>query len=199
MNNPPSIQFLPPIPGETISHNNRLFTIGIEIGRGSFGIVYEYFDNWGNELAAKVFLPYPNRDVRAMWERELSNLINLRNPFITFIYDAFEYKGNLFIITERCHLTLKGLLEIPNYNGNIWIKPIARCLLQAVDFLHSIGFVHKDIHPGNVFTSIIKDEIIPKENNALTFKLGDLGITNLLSNMDVFNTILAPWMLPPEY
>jgi len=33
---------------------------------------------------------------------------------------------------------------------------------------------------------------------ATVFKLGDLGITRLETEINVFNTMLAKWMLPPE-
>jgi serine/threonine-protein kinase len=77
--------------------------------------------------------------------------------------------------------------------------PIARCLLQAVQFLHDAGVIHKDIHPGNIFSSIIKDEVVPDKYNAMRFKLGDFGISRVVKDVDMFNTILAEWMLPPEF
>ena len=66
-------------------------------------------------------------------------------------------------------------------------------------YIHLSGFVHQDIHLGNVFTSLLKDELVQSNSTALTFKLGDLGITKLFGEIDAQNTILAEWMLPPEY
>lgn len=51
---------------------------------------------------------------------------------------------------------------------------------------------------GNVFCSFIKDEMVPDNNMALTFKLGDLGIAKLVQHMDANNTFLAEWIRPPE-
>ena len=56
---------------------------------------------------------------------------------------------------------------------SIWLMPIARCLLQALHYVHINKFVHQDIHPGNVFASIVKNEM-PAEASAIQFKLGDL-------------------------
>jgi serine/threonine protein kinase len=91
---------------------------------------------------------------------------------------------------------LTGLFQIENFNGQAWLHSIARCLLQAVDFIHINGMVHKDIHPGNVFTNFQNDEMVPNQQ-IINFKLGDLGIANLAQDIKPEST-LANWMLPPE-
>jgi serine/threonine-protein kinase len=75
--------------------------------------------------------------------------------------------------------------------------PIARSLLQAVHYLHINNYVHQDIHSANVFTALVKDEMIPKDKEILQFKLGDLGVAKLFNEIDAKNT-RAEWMLPPE-
>jgi eukaryotic-like serine/threonine-protein kinase len=91
------------------------------------------------------------------------------------------------------------LININNYNGSSWFRPVARCLLQAIHFIHLNGLVHKDIHLGNAFTSFIRDEMTPAQPGTISFKLGDLGIANVVQNIRPGNTNLANWMLPPEY
>src|SRR5207237_6296009 len=75
--------------------------------------------------------------------------------------------------------------------------PIARCLLQAVNFLHLNHFAHQDIHSGNVFTSFFKDEMAPTEPGAIHFKLGDLGVSKLFEELDAAST-LKEGIRPPE-
>src|SRR5690606_35541168 len=82
-------------------------------------------------------------------------------------------------------------------NGQLWLMPIARCLLQAVHYLHINGFAHQDIHSGNVFVAFGKDEMTQESDKSIQFKLGDLGVAKLHSEIDAQNT-LAQWMLPPE-
>ena len=74
---------------------------------------------------------------------------------------------------------------------------IARCLLQAVYYLHIHGYVHQDIHLDNVFATFAKDEMVPQEVGAIQFKLGDLGVSKLVAEVDALNT-RAEWMLAPE-
>ena len=74
---------------------------------------------------------------------------------------------------------------------------MARQLLQAVNYLHLNNYVHQDIHEGNVFATFIKDEMVPSKEKVIQFKLGDLGVSKLLYEIDLSNT-RAQWMLPPE-
>jgi serine/threonine protein kinase len=197
---PPVDWVTPPTPGEVITSEmtGNTYTMGDKIGEGHFGLVYGCVDGWNNSLAAKVMKPLgPYEKVKESTVAELSKLSLLRHPYVTYVYDAFEYRETFYIITERCHSTVSELFEIPSFSGLIWIKPIARCLLQAVHFLHTNGYVHQDIHAGNVLTAFAKDEMGPNEGGAIQFKLGDLGVAKLFSEIDVTNT-RALWMLPPE-
>jgi serine/threonine-protein kinase len=76
---------------------------------------------------------------------------------------------------------------------------VAQSVLQGIAFIHKEGYVHKDIHPGNVFSSLIRDKKVPAKDPVIVFKIGDLGITNLETEMDVFNTMVGRWMIPPEF
>ena len=150
-------------------------------------------------LAVKVLKPIGTYEkVADDAYNEFIKLLHLRNPFIIYVYDAFEFRDTFYIVTELCHSPLTNLFKMENFDGLIWLMPIARSLLQAIHFLHTNNYVHQDIHPGNVLLTFIKDELIPDgPEEVLQFRLGDLGITKLLDEMDAQDT-LAQWMLPPE-
>jgi serine/threonine protein kinase len=197
---PPKI-FCPPQHGDIIEHNGHLYIMGKIIGQGFFGCVYECEDEWGNELVAKVISPH-NRtyeEVRQNWIEELNKLLTFRHPKITYVYEAFECRDTFYLIIERCYCTLNDLLQMPDLRGELWLPHIARDILQGIHFIHNAGYVHKDIHPGNVFVSLLQDKMIPNQAPVWNFKIGDLGISRLESDINFFNTILADWMLPPEF
>src|SRR5713101_812031 len=175
----PVKQFTPPSPGESITSlaTNNTYTIGNRIGEGSFGIVFECRDVWNNDLAVKVLKPigtYEKVQAGAVGERD--KLLTLRHPYVTFVFDAFEFRDTFYIVTERCHSSVEALFWLEQFSGPVWLMPIARCLLQAVHYLHINSYVHQDIHLGNVFTSFVKDEMVRDHPGATQFKLGDLGI-----------------------
>src|SRR5437899_13018912 len=93
-----------PSSGEVITSlaTNNTYTIGEKIGEGAFGIVYACTDVWNNDLAAKVLKPVASYEkVKGEAEAEFLKLRVLRNAYITFVYDAFEYRNTFYIIT-RC-------------------------------------------------------------------------------------------------
>lgn len=188
-----------PTGGEVITSlaTGNSYTIGTRIGEGNFGIVYSCKDVWNNELAAKVLKPIGSYEtVKAAAAAEFSKLVLLRHPYVTFVYDAFEYRDTFYIVTERCHSPISDLFALENFDGKLWLMPIARGLLQAVHYLHINNYAHQDIHPGNVFAAFVKDEMVDA-NQVIQFKVGDLGVARLLNEINVQNT-RAQWMLPPE-
>jgi len=197
--NVPQKTFSPPNVGDIITYKGRRYYLGPQFATGHFGAVFECTDDWGNELAAKVLLPQnrPYEAVRQSWERELANLVNLRHPNITYIYDAFECNDTFYLIIERCSYNFENLICWPDLRSECWIKPVARCVLQAVHFIHAAGYVHKDIHARNVLARHIRSEMT-KESSTV-FKVGDLGISRLEPQIDAFNTVFAQWMLAPEF
>jgi eukaryotic-like serine/threonine-protein kinase len=57
--------------------------------------------------------------------------------------------------------------------------------------------VHCDIHAGNVLMRFIPDELLPDQHNAVTFKLGDFGLAQLLGSMAPGGIFLDA-IRPPE-
>ena len=199
---PPPRSVILPQPGEVITSiaTNNTYTMGSRIGGGQFSDVFACQDVWRNDLAAKVLKPLDTYEhVRDNAVAEFEKLRHLRNPYITFVFDAFEYRNTFYIITERCYCPVSDIFTIPNFNGKLWIMPIARCLLQAVHYLHIHDYVHQDIHAGNVFAALVKNEMAPTDPSSVVtqFKLADLGIAKLRNQVSATNT-RAMWMLPPE-
>jgi serine/threonine-protein kinase len=190
---------IPPRNGEAITSlaTGMTYTIGDVIGEGAFGVVFGCTDGWENDLAAKVLKPTRSHDeMHAAAVGELERLRALRHPSVTYVYDAFEFQGLFYIITERCYCPVSRLFSTDQFDGSVWIRPLARCLLQAVHYLHVNQYAHQDIHSNNVFAAFARDEM-DDTAGAITFKLGDLGISKVFGELDAANT-LADWMRPPE-
>jgi serine/threonine-protein kinase len=198
---PPPRSITHPTPGESITSTltGQTYVMGEKIGEGSFGVVYACTDGWNNRLAAKILKPRQKtyEEVKASAEGELQKLVLLRHPYITHVFDAFECRDTFYIITERCDFTLADFFPKNWFRGQLWILGVARCILQAVEFVHLNGMVHQDIHPGNVFATLVKDELLPQESGATQFRLGDLGVAKFFGELSPQNT-RAKWMLPPE-
>lgn len=168
------------------------------IGEGHFSHVYGCEDSWKNALVAKAIKPrgLPKKDVTEKAFEEIEKLVLLRHPNITYIYDAFEHRDTPVIVSERCDGTLRSMFS-SQFTGQVWLLPIARCLLQAVDFIHGSGHVHRDLHLDNVMVRYIRDEVVPEKYNACVFKVGDLGLCTAANALHQDSTF-AEWIRPPE-
>ncbi len=193
-------RFRLPEKGEVISHGERKYYIGEKLGRGGFGIVYECSDEWGNALVAKIILPHarPYAEVRESWLEEASKLMDLRHPNITFVRDAFEHQDTFYLIIERCNFPLLQVITSIGLDSERWLPYVARDVLQALDYIHAHGYIHKDLHPGNVFVVESRQQAAFIHRIVRSFKIGDLGLTRLETDVRAFQTRLAEWMRPPE-
>lgn len=182
----------------TSDATGNTYHIGDQIGEGNFGYVFHCTDTWENELAVKVLKPKGTYDeIKSAAIAEFEKLKQLRHPNITFVYDAFEFKHTFYIVCEKCWKPISELIQAAGFNGKIWIRPIARQLLQAVHYIHCNQFAHQDIHGGNVFIQAAHDDLVPKDV-IFTYMLGDLGLAKLATEMDAESTILADWIRAPE-
>lgn len=196
----PAALVVPPNPGETITSllTRTTYTMGEKIGEGFFGLVFECVDVWDNNLAVKVLKgKAPYEVIEKAAREEFEKLMVVRHPYVTYVFDVFHLEETIYIVTERCHCPLSRLFALEGFDGKIWIRAIARCLLQAVNYLHLHGYVHQDIHINNVFAAFARDELMDNTPGALNFKLGDLGVAKLISEVDATNT-RAQGMFPPE-
>jgi serine/threonine-protein kinase len=188
-----------PVPGEVITHGKNQYIVGEALGQGSYGATFACTDQWQNSLVVKVLVPYRQtyEQVRVNWQREITSLFTLRHPNVTYVFDAFERDDTFHIVVERCAGSISNLFSIADYDGYDWILPIARCMLQAIAFMHDHGYVHKDIHLRNVFWAYVRNELMPGNSQSVTFKIGDLGVSRFEQEVHTAHPTV-PWMVAPE-
>jgi len=127
-------------------------------------------------------------------ERECKLLSQLHHPNIVEYVDSFVEDGCLHLVTEYCELgDLARLVSEKKKEGAFfeeeqivdWFIQIA----MAVDYVHSMNVMHRDLKTGNVF--LTKTNVI---------KLGDFGIAKILdSTMEQASTVVGtPYYLSPE-
>lgn len=189
-----------PKPGTIVTapHTRATFTIGEKIGEGFHSHVFACTDGWYNDLVAKVLKPFEAvGKSRETLLAEAAKLRTLRSPYIAFVCDVFEHGGFQYVITERYHCSLDALFGTPGFNAPELIIPVARCLLQAIDYAHQNEVVHHDIHLGNIFATAREDEAAPTRYTDIKFILGDLGIARLRNQAQAVGA-RAPGLVPPE-
>ncbi len=163
------------------------------IGEGGMGSAWLAEDE---DLRRRVVVKTPRAEVlldrgfRARFEREVRSLLGLDHPHVTKVLDAGTDASMPFLVLPWL---AGGSLEdrLASAGGRLaladvltWIGDIAR----ALDFIHSRGFVHRDVKPGNV--------LFDDQGNAF---LGDFGIARAAEGPDGGLTQTGALIGSPRY
>lgn len=127
------------------------------LGKGAMGLVYDGLDpNLNRRVAIKTILTRKldaeaARMIAVRFEREVLAVARLNHRNIVQVYD-FGAEGDLaYIVME--HIQGKELKDYFDAGERFDLKTIFRLmieLLDALEFAHEAGIVHRDIKPGNV-------------------------------------------------
>ena len=61
------------------------------------------------------------------------------------------YKGNLFLVLEYVSHDLTGLLDMAYKFSEVQVKSIAKQLLEVLEYMHSMNYVHRDLKVRDYF------------------------------------------------
>lgn len=134
---------------------------GKEIGRGTFGSVYE--GQWQNKQVAIKKIRYSDKyDPLSEFKREKSMLemvTRLNIPNIVRYYGSCQYRSNYYIVMERLpHCLFNVLVNNPNLPLLI-VYLIMQGVARGVVGLHAAWIVHGDIKLGNVLLGDTIDDV----------------------------------------
>ncbi len=144
-----------------------------KLGEGGMGAVYKVRHRLLGELrVVKVVHAVHAANLKAhrRFEREARAATALRHPNIAQIYDFVAAEDGAYLVMELIDgLTFKELLAQRQQLPLALVLELALQSLDALDYLHSQGFVHRDIAPDNLMLS-------RREDGSPWVKLIDLGL-----------------------
>ena len=170
--------------------------LGKKIGQGGFSEIYE--SQWlGIPVAVKViFDPKITEALLEEFNNEIEKLFILRHPYIIQLYGITdkEKSQKLAVITE---LAPKGSLfdylhKNPKTKNNLSLdlkNKIAKQLICTMAYIHSRGYVHRDLKTQNILL-----------DKNLDIKMCDFGLTKLKSELNTGSGQFAgtPCYMAPE-
>ncbi len=172
------------------------YEIRRELARGAMGIVYEAYDPLiKRRVALKTIRPDQldgerAADMIARFRREAQAAGRLNHPNIVAIYEFDEDAGTAFIAMEFVEgRELKDCFAANERFRMADIERIMTALLEALDYSHKQGVVHRDVKPANIFLL---------DNGGV--KVADFGIAHIeSSNLTQVGTVVGtPNYMSPE-
>lgn len=168
-----------------------------EIGAGAFASVHKAHlkkDKEGKRFfAVKIMQKKGNKEDIKRMIKEIELMKKMDHPVINRIYEAYENKLTYSIVMEYCTGgALSSLIELQNSAFNEGsTRDVIFQALQAINYLHQKGIVHRDIKAENFL--IVKTGF-PE------MKLIDFGLATTVSSLDAVMTecVGSPFYLAPE-
>lgn len=179
---------MPPKKADPVNRHYRRLEV---IGQGKFGTVYKGLDLATKQLVAiKVLNLDTEQDEVSEVQKEIQFLSQIKSiPNVTHYYGSYLNGHNLWIVMDYCAGGSVRTLLLPGPLEEKFISVIARELLQALQFIHNNGVIHRDIKAANI--------LISKEGRV---QLCDFGVAAQLTSTALKRTTMAgtPYWMAPE-
>jgi eukaryotic-like serine/threonine-protein kinase len=186
-----------PNPGDVITTQGGIeYIIGNLINNtGTFGLLYEGQDSFGNPVAIKILKPAKRKfiDVQKQWKSETDILDLVRHPNVVFIHGAFICDNLFYIVFERAWGNLFELISQVGPLHELEVREIARQLLFALYYIHNDQILHKDL---TIYNILYFD---PVNSGHGLYKVSDFGISEeFVDRSSSTNHVVHRLFKPPE-
>lgn len=137
-----------------------------ELGHGGFGRTYlaQDLNRFGEACVLKEFAPqvqgtFALQKASELFEREAGVLYKLKHPQIPEFRELLRVKqqgeGRLFLVQDYiAGQTCRAILEARRNQGlrfnETEVLKLLRQILPVLDYIHSLGVIHRDISPENI-------------------------------------------------
>ncbi|HET9622119.1 MAG TPA: diguanylate cyclase [Kofleriaceae bacterium] len=139
-----------------------------ELSRGAMGVVYRGEDlGLGRPVAIKVLRSdlASDRDLVARFRAEAGLLASLHHPNLVQVYALGEHDGAVYFVMELVEgqplsEVLRATLDRSEWFPTAAIAQIALEIGDALDAMHAVGVIHRDVKPANILLDRERDRAV---------------------------------------
>jgi serine/threonine protein kinase len=163
------------------------YELGIELGRGGMGVVYQATrQTTGEVVALKVLSPHflENSDFIKRFQQEVETLNRLDHPGIVRIVDSGVLRRQPWFAME--------LIQGPTLQDFLGARPqpplsttsFMLQILPALEVAHQNGIVHRDLKLNNILLQPLRPNHVGREKDLAAYlpKIVDFGVAKWLGN-----------------
>jgi serine/threonine protein kinase len=162
------------------------------LGEGGMGVVHLGLDGHGRAVAIKVLRPHVAYDPEARWrlEREVDTLTRIVSSRVAAVIDSDIVGDRPYLVTR--YVAGPSLDDVVTDEGPLGPDELVRLglgLVEALEAIHAVGVVHRDLKPGNVLLEDGEPVVI------------DFGIAHIADDVRLTSSGLVmgtPGYLSPE-
>jgi serine/threonine protein kinase len=175
------------LPGTILEGKYRLEQ---RLGAGGFGVVYLATHLiLEKRVAVKIFKPAPGNDSEESLERfklEAVSTCKVNHPnAVTVLDSGISEEGIAYLVMELLTgSTLKAQMQHLGSFSPLRSAQILLPICQVLGKAHSLGIIHRDIKPDNIF--------LHEENGKEIVKILDFGIAKLMETQEMSDDISMP-------
>ncbi len=177
---------------------SEYYEILSQLGKGSYGKVYEVKNKTTGEIRACKQLSKSNISNLKKFQREIQILIKTDHPNIIKLFEIFEDDRFIYLIMEKCNGgELFDRIIDHIQSKNMYTEKDAAKLFQqimsAIVYCHDNGIAHRDLKPENLLYINEGSEI----NNPI--KVIDFGLSQTLNTKKILSSkVGTAYYVSPE-
>ncbi len=139
-----------------------------ELSRGAMGVVYRGEDlGLGRPVAIKVLRSdlASDRDLVSRFRAEAGILASLHHPNLVQVYALGEHQQNVYFVMELVEgqplsEVVRQTLERQEWFPTAAVAQIALEIGDALDAMHALGLIHRDVKPANILLDRDRDRAV---------------------------------------
>ncbi len=156
-----------------------------EIGEGAYAKVFECIETkTGKKFAIKEFTnALTNPKLAQCCLREIEIVTQSKHENMVKLHSLACSGNSVYLVMDYMPTDLRKLVRSPTYFDHMEVKQIMYEILLAVNYLHSIRVVHRDVKPGNILFSMEEIGTSSKHKGKFQVKVCDFGLARSISGL----------------